>query len=375
MMHKKLVHFISSLHYGGAEQILVDVIEGLKQYKYEHMVLYIHDGPQRKILEEDGISCHQIKGLWCSYDPIFFIRLWRMLRALRPDLIHSSLWAANWSGRLLARWLKIPIIHAYHNRAQLDGRVRNLLDRITHAHMVPALTPLAATADSLRLKKIVPAQVSVIPHGINQERLRMRAIDHGYTRKALSLPESDVIIGMVARFIPEKNHSLLLKALAYLVTTNPDLRWHVLLLGTGDTRDVVHTSAALGLSSRITFIHDQPSWCFIALFNCFVLPSLSEGGTPLALQEAMAMAIPVIISHHANGQALIQPSINGLLCSTDDEKELAHYIIDLIKSPDYARTLGQAGKKTIEEHYPLHVMIQGYHHIFENMLSQNMHKQ
>src|SRR5579859_5390998 len=100
---KKVVHLISSLKIGGAESLLYDLIVGLGNQDYEHHVIYFHHGPHVARLEQLGVSTYQVRGIITLYDPIFFWRLARLIKKLKPDVIHSALWAANFAGRIIAR--------------------------------------------------------------------------------------------------------------------------------------------------------------------------------------------------------------------------------------------------------------------------------
>jgi len=361
MSKKQIVHFISSLAYGGAEQVLVSLIDGLGSEEYTHRVLFIHDGPHRQTLEKKGIHCQPIRGLFCSYDPIFFFLLFKILKEYKPDLLHTSLWAANWCGRLAAWILKIPVIHAYHNCAQLDGRVRNMLDRLTAAQKVPAIAASYGAAQSLALKGIDPNRVQVIVNGIIFSSPGLSAV----LRDALLLRMSGIepfTIGMVARFDPVKNHITVLKALALL---QKKYAFKALLVGAGNTNLIETWCTELGIKECVTIINDQPSAEFLPFFDCFILPSLSEGGISLALQEAMHYGLPCIISHAANVQNIIEHEKNGLVVSATDENELAHVIERIIENKEWGTFLGSNARHTIEQCGSYERMISHYKMAFE----------
>jgi len=108
----KLLHITSSLKMGGAESLLCDLIKNMDHEMFEHHVIYFHDGPHSVCLKELGIPIYQIKGLISLYDPLFCTRLYKLVKKIKPDCIHTLLWVANVSGRIIARLLKIPIASA-----------------------------------------------------------------------------------------------------------------------------------------------------------------------------------------------------------------------------------------------------------------------
>jgi len=356
---RSIVHFISSLHYGGAEQVLMTLVQGLANQGYHQTVLYIHDGPHKKTLQNLGIATYHVQGLFFRYDLIFFIRLVRLLRRLNPDLVHTSLWAANCFGRLSAWLLSIPVVQAYHNKASLDGNVRNTIDRYTGARFAPAVAVSHDAALSLTQKGINPQKITVIANGV---RCNERTI----------IPEQKqdtFIIGMIARFHPVKNHATLLAALAELKEKN--YRFKALFIGDGVDVAIQELVAMYQLNDLVEIIKGQSSAPYMKLLDCCVLPSFSEG-LPMVLLEAMAGGIACVVSHEANGAQLIKHNETGLLFSAHNAAELAHQLQLLIDQRSLGQNLGQQGQKIIMHHYSSETMIQRYHELFAAMAERRV---
>ena len=220
-MKKRIVHFITSLERGGA-QVVLKAICTLPLF--EHHVVYIHDGSYKKELGDLGIQLHQIQGFVTPFDPIFFIRLYLFLKKIRPDKVHSMLWAANWSARIVCRILGLPLVCSLHNNCEQNGMVRNTLEKI-----MPAYGTMIAVSEQVRqsyIKTIARAPMAVIPNGIQKPKMMQP-----FTKQHLGLRPDDFIIGSVGRFELVKRYDQLLAAFAQLIKTYPHIR--LLLIGVG----------------------------------------------------------------------------------------------------------------------------------------------
>ena len=69
-----LVHIISSLGVGGAESILFQLLNNLNDTEFNHTVIYFHDGPYVKKINDLGIKTYKVNGLFITYDPVFIVR-------------------------------------------------------------------------------------------------------------------------------------------------------------------------------------------------------------------------------------------------------------------------------------------------------------
>lgn len=386
-MKKKLhiVHFISCLRYGGSEAVLIAIIKGMGTEEYTHTVLYIHGGQHTKTLDDLGVVRYQIKGLLTAHDPFLFIRLFKKLWQLKPDIIHTSLWVANFAGRIVGFLLRIPVVAAYHYDAMYDGKFRNKLDAYTGARWIPAVAASSSAAQSLVVKGIVPAKVQVIINGVRPFMVRDAANAAPHHERFLSAVRPEVVrqahhesfhpepvegskgfvIGMVARFHPVKNHATLFKALALL--KQQQIPFRVLLIGDELPEYLAQQIATLDLAPHIHFVINQPASAYVASFDCFVLPSVSEGGISLALQEAMAAGVACVVSHEANTESIIKDGENGLLFSARDEQGLSQALIRIINDAQLRALLGNNATRTVQERCSYDRMIELYRTVFHKI--------
>ncbi len=129
MKKSKLVHVITNLEVGGAQAVLYNIIKAGRMH-YDQEVIYFRSGPVVEQLRELGVPVHEVKGWLFWYDVVFIIRLYNLLKKIKPDCIHSLLWAANVSTRLISFMTTIPLVTVYHNNVDQDGMIRSCLDNL-----------------------------------------------------------------------------------------------------------------------------------------------------------------------------------------------------------------------------------------------------
>lgn len=353
-----LVHCISSLKMGGAEEVVCSLIEALPAEQYTQSVIYFHDGPHRKRLEESGIKCYQIQGFVAPFDPVAFGRFLLRIKKLKPDVMHSALWLANLFTRITGKLLRIKTINSLHNTITRDhdGLVRMLIDKLSLflADTIIAVTPAVAASAPQNIQY----KIRVIPNGINQEKLLSQK---KITRTELNLTSEHFVIGAVGRFVPVKNHALLISCFAQLHQKYPDSR--LVLLGTGPLEQALraHTQKLM-IADYVTFVIGQPAQHYYSLFDCFVQPSKNEG-LSIALLEALTFSLPVIVTGKTHQHAVITTGQTGLVIEPDNHTELYIALEKLIEEKPLSNRLTSASC-ALADNYGIQAMADKYNDLF-----------
>ena len=282
----KVLHLISSLKVGGAESLLVDLVAELQSMGVENYVIYFHDGPNSEKIRNLKIDCVQVSGLFKMYDPFFLFNLFRTIKKINPDCIHSSLWAANILGTIFAKLLRIPNLSVIHLASNVEGetqnsKLRSLLDRITF--WSDKLVTVSYSTHKQLIDKYpdLKNRLNVILNGIRLDSVTPAKRDN-----------HNFVIGTVGRFIPRKNHKLLIEAFSELRRDKIELH----LVGQGPLEvELKNLVESLNLQKYVKFIKTDNARIFYSTFDCFVLPSEQEG-LSIALLEAMSAGLPVIVS-------------------------------------------------------------------------------
>jgi glycosyltransferase involved in cell wall biosynthesis len=383
-MRIHLVHVTTSLKVGGAEKVLYELACSLPPAQFVQTVLYVHDGPYKQLLLEQGIACYQITGLVFRYDPLFFWRLYRMLKRIAPDCLHTLLWAANCSGRMLGRMLKIPVISVMHNNIDQDGRFRNSLDRLT----VPLATRVIAVSDeiaqalamSYRLRE---PKLHVIKNGVNYHAVCEQSKQLQKDRSVFGLSPEHMVIGSVGRFEPVKRYDLLLESFAQVYQHKPQAR--LLLVGFGSQQDMLCALAIqLGCPYErwqegkrifvshqdrvplVYFMQECPAYGYYPLMDLFVQTSDKEG-ISLALLEAMSLGVACVVTHAGTYHPVIMHEKEGFIVPAGNRDEFARTILEVCSNRLLRKKIADAAQKKVQQEFSQQHMHAAYARLFESI--------
>jgi glycosyltransferase involved in cell wall biosynthesis len=348
---------------GGAEAVLYSLVSHFKQQGCEQHVLYIHAGPYKERIQALGIPVHQVSGVFFRYDLFFFIRLFLLLKKLQPSCVHTLLWAANCSGRLIACLLKIPCISVYHNNVNQDGVIRSVLDQLTLHAAGHIVTVSQEVKTSLENRTINPAcPVSIIRNGIDYQLFKRNALAFAKKRSAVAIADDDIVIGSVARFHPVKNLDLLITSFASVYAQNPKTR--LVLVGQGSEEQKLRALVCqLGLDERVTFIVGQEAVNYYLLFDCFVMSSDQEG-ISMALLEAMSLSIACVVTNVTKHHSVITHGYDGIVVQAQSKDQLCAALLRVCADKTLRLTLGMHAQQTIQHSFGINAMIRHYTQLF-----------
>jgi len=287
-------------------------------------------------LQKLTVPVYHVRGVVCAYDPLFWWRMLQLVRVLRPDVIHASLWSAGLVSRVVGNVLQIPVITAVHALLEYHGRLRTALDRLT---VQRANKFIAVSRDvGCSIERWLPnQQVQVIPNGIDVGYIHTVQQASVYSgMPAVSLDH--FVIGSVGRFVPVKRYDLLLQLFAPLARQYAHVR--LLLVGSGPREDALRKQAAqLGIDDKVFFVINQSALPLYPRMHCFVQTSLYEG-LSIALLEAMATGLPCITISQDGQHELINHGVNGWVVSADNTAQIGEYIQLVMEDPLRYKKIG-----------------------------------
>jgi glycosyltransferase involved in cell wall biosynthesis len=278
----RVVHVTPGLEVGGLEKLLVEFARHADRRQFHlHFVSLSNPGLLAGDIQALGwpvTALEQPQGL----RPSLIVRLARLFRQLRADIVHTHDDRANIYGAPAARLAGVPVVlHTRHHQgSQLTPRQRWLIRAVSLADS----RFVCISHDSARwaARQGIPrGKLRVVHNGIDTDRFTFTGPDPaGYA----------VFVG---RLVPEKDIGTLLQAVALLTCTLPDFR--LLIAGDGPERgSLQQRTEQLGLGERVAFlgnVREVPA--LLARARLFVLSSLTEG-ISLTLLEAMARGLPVV---------------------------------------------------------------------------------
>lgn len=312
---------------------------------------------------QEGITCHAVQ-MAREIDPrrdvVSLWRLWRRLRSLRPDIVHSHTPKAGLLGTVAARLARRPVVFlSIFGLVQMTatGPKRRVLDAMTWvacrlAHRV--WCDSASNRDLLVSRRLCdPAKIFVLGSGsVNGVHAADRFAPDTYSpevreevRSRYGVPSDAPVVGFVGRLVGDKGMHELADAWRLLRDRWPDL--HLLLVGpfedkdplAPDDRTLFETDERIHLAGRRADVPEH----FLAL-DVFVLPSYREGFSITNI-EAAAMGLPVVSTRIPGCVDSVQDGMTGTLVPSHDAPALAAALESYLLDPDLRRRHGAAGRE------------------------------
>lgn len=379
----KLIHIITRLDKGGSAENTFLTLKGLDKSRYEVSLIAgpVEDPSQdrRKQIEESGVNDIEVpqlrRNINLFYDFPALLKIRRLLKREKPDIVHTHTSKAGLLGRLAARLAGVPsIIHTPHGHVffgyfgALKTRIfilfEKLASRITDRTI--ALTP-REKADYLSYKVTGEDKLVVIPSGIELHKCQPTPREErSKLRKELGIPDRSTVVGTAGRLVPVKGPGFLIQAAGQVISEHPDT--YLVFAGDGPLRKGLEKDAVdRGLAKNIIFTGWRDDMArVLSVFDIFCLPSLNEG-MGRVLVEAMALGKPVVASDVGGIPDLIIPGKNGILVPPRNPGELARQILFLIKNREEREKLGRAGKEMVSA-YSDEIMVKKIAELYEKAL-------
>lgn len=323
----KVVFALHSHGAGGAERHLLQLMQGLEPLGVESIYVGPMDGWLGSQLPAAGFRCRHVP-YHGFFDPLSLARLARLLSREKADLVHGHLTRGAHYAGLAGRLSGTPNVATAHstNAGKHFGRAARII----------------AVSEAVRRFMLEcgyqKTRLRTIHHGV-PDYAAMPRPPRGALRQRLEAGDT-VVIAMVARFVPDKGHDVLLKALAGI----RDRPWTLALAGALDTgwaTEMQTLAATLGISERIRFVgHLDDAGEVYAAADLLAAPSRREA-LSLTLLEAAAFALPIVASDVGGIGEAVADGETGILVPPDDPARLGAAIATLLDAPDRARVCSQ----------------------------------
>jgi glycosyltransferase involved in cell wall biosynthesis len=220
--------------------------------------------------------------------------------------------------------------------------------------------------DIVSSRLLSPSRVFVVPNAVNMDRFG--GPDHGLqVRRTLGIPPEAPVVGTVGRLSEQKRLDLLLQGFASLRMQLPAA--HLLVVGDGPLSADLHSLAArLNLFAAVHFVGFQSEPApYLQAMDVFVQTSEYEG-TPLAVLEAWAASRPILATKVGGLPQMIQDGSNGELYEFGDLAALVEKMNALLRSPERARKMGEAGRRWVDARFSLAAMAKEYRRHYVELL-------
>ena len=328
-----IAYVITSTGFGGAERQVFDLAATMRARGWQVGVvsmLPMHE--QFLALEPAGVRLASLDMSMGVADPRGLIRLVRILRAWRPEVVHGHMVHGLLITRLARLLAPVPRVistmHSTEQGPQWRYHAFRLTDRL--ADVTTTVSPIALE-ETVRRRGVSRDRILIVPNGIRTRDYVDDPALRTTTRSSLGLGERFTWLA-VGRLTPVKRHTDLLAALALVVGDAPDVQ--LLIAGKGlldaTLREQIERDGLGDHVSMLGLRRDVPALMQAA--DGFVMSSAWEG-LPMVLLEASASSLPAVVTDVGGSRDVIVEGETGLLAPPRAPAALASAMLVIMRTP------------------------------------------
>ncbi len=374
-----ICHVVFRFDVGGLENGVINLINDLPERRWRHAVIALDDVSEdfcRRMQRRDveTIAVRKATGHLVRE----YARLARLLRGLRPSIVHTRNLAAL-EAVVPALLAGVPVrIHSEHgwDVGDLEGASgRHQWIRRAYRPFVSRYVALSQHLARYLVDRVgvATAAVSQIYNGVDTVRFAPAPSGRSAIDGSLFTGESHWLVGTVGRLQAVKDQTTLARAFvrALEIDSCARARLRLVVAGDGPLREtvmqVLRDAKAESLAWFAGTRADVPA--VMRGLDCFVLPSLAEGISNTIL-EAMASALPIVATQVGGNSELITDGREGRLVPATHFEQMAVAILEYFRDAGLARRHAQAARLRAERHFSLDRMVAEYNQLYERELAR-----
>lgn len=369
----KITYMIDYLdtNLAGTENQIIKMINGIDSTRFKVNLICLRTGPWIKAnmasikCKIDILEINKFKKPSTYFN---FVRLVRLFKDRRPDIVHTFFPVCNVIGVLAARIAGVSCILS-SRRDYGEWMSRHYLWATRFANrFVTCIVANSTQVKDLTIKKegLNSDRIKVIYNGIDTEKFRNIRYDNKLKRE-LGIPDANKIIGIIANFRPMKHHYTFIKAAEIVLRQRQDITF--ILIGTGQLKgEMEKLVKSLGIEKCIIFAGQRNDITrFLSIMNIGV--NCSEGeGLSNAIMEYMSTGIVCVVSDAAGNPDLITNNVNGFVFRLDDYEQLAELILTALSNKSLCEKLIKKSFEKIESEMSLVAILSEYESFYEGLV-------
>jgi glycosyltransferase involved in cell wall biosynthesis len=372
----RVLYIITGLATGGAETMLLKLLERLDRERYTPMVISLTTmgdiGPRIAAL---GIPVQALGMTSGLSSPSGFIRLLQQVRRFKPDIVHTWLYHADLLGGLAARLAGVNAVCWGIRSSNLDSDKTHWTTRAVRqvcalmSHTIPRRIFLnSETASRIHAAQGYAAEkMTVVPNGFDLSRFRPDEGARLRIRAGLGCANDTPLVGMIGRFDPLKNHSGFISAMAMVHRHIPQVQ--LILAGKGvdrDNEELMRSIEGAGLLDNTYLLgarDDVPE--LMAALDVLACPSHAEA-FPNVVGEAMASGVPCVATDVGDCAHIIGDT--GNVVPTGDMAGFAAGVEMMLKlSREQRAALGEKARARVASHFEIGRVVHRYEESYESL--------
>lgn len=353
----KILQVITSLHIGGAEKLIVDMVPLYHEQGFQVDVLLFDgtDTPFKRQLQEKGVTIYEFGRGGSVYNPLYIFKLIPFLR--KYDIVHTHNTACQLFAALGSMLCSVILVTTEHNTSnrRREWKWYRLLDKWMYGRYQSIICISDKAKDNLCKYLGTNKNIQIIYNGIDCRFYSTVQEDH-------SLRTGKIIVTMVAGFRYQKDQDTLIKALQYL----PVGEYELWLVGDGERRMFLESLVKkLGLQDCVRFWGIRSDIAIILRSSDVIVMSSHFEGLSLSSIEGMSVGRPFIASDVDGLHEITKGA--GILFPHEDEKALASVLHQLKEDKMYYQQIAnQCMQRAFQ--YDIRKTVSAYLEVYNNLL-------
>lgn len=377
----RIVHVITGLGTGGAEMMLYKLLEATKDAPNRVLVISLTgDGPVGERIRSIDVPVRTLGMSAYRPNPLLLLQLSRWIRAARANVVQTWMYHADFIGGLAAKLAdrRVPVI--WNVRASnLDPAVVGAgarsfarLSALASGWLPEQIVTCSQAAAELHIANGYPrARVTVIPNGFDLAQYRPDPQAREEMRSVLGVMPNEVLIGLVARFHPMKDHETFIRAARQLHNDESNVRF--VLCGkemVWENAELVTWIEQAGLRERFLLLGERSDISRVnAGLDIASLTSRAAEGFPNVLGEAMACEVPCVATDVGDSALIVGET--GRVVPPRDHVALAFAWRELIQmGPEGRRSLGQQARERVSKNFSLPAVAGQYEALYTETVTR-----
>ena len=363
----RILTVVTGLNRGGAEMQIFHLATGFSLRGWEvKVVSLLSGGSMTDQFREAGIQVHELGMHRGIPDPRALLRLRKIIRNFRPDVVHSHMVHGNLLARLTRLICPMPVLIATIHSVTEGRRWTEIAYRVTDS--IGDLTTIICNAAAERYVHVgsVPSErLKVVVNGLPVEQFRPDVNSRAQIRRQLGIREEFVWLA-VGRFEPPKDYANLINAIAQVRSS----RSLLLIAGDGPLRpDIEKLASDLKVSDRIRFLGIRKDIsALMGAADGYVMSSAWEG-LPMVLLEAAASGLPIVATNVGGNAEVVRDGVSGYLVPPSDPQMLALTLKKMeLMSPLVRTSMGLAGRDFVAAHYSIFSVLDEWESIYRALI-------
>jgi glycosyltransferase involved in cell wall biosynthesis len=366
----KVLHFISSGGFFGAENVLLNIAQNFNNDDYISYVAALRDArnPNIEVINRAralGLPTHifESKG---RLDLKTIKELRKFLVENKINVLHTHNYKSDIIGAMAVRGTGVSLISTAHGFTGMNSKV-SWYEHLDQWFLKKHFKRIVVVTSQM-LPDFPPDKKRVIKNGIDFKKFDMGTPERNEIRGRYRIGYNDILVGMVGRLSVEKDQALFIRAFAEVCRDKPHIK--AMIIGEGPEEEALKRSVKEnGLEQQVIFTGLIPNPApFYQAFDIFVLSSRTEG-VPLTILEAMASRVPVISTKVGGIPKIVIDGKTGLLVEPENAGQLRDAISALITDGAKREDFKNAAFDFARENYSIEHMNWLYHEVYQEVLN------